>query len=67
MGPSTPLDHAIGAVIGLSRAAQQRDICVRLRARADERMAAGDVAGAEALTLMAGELSAELAPEEEPA
>ena len=63
MGPSTPLDRAVNAVIGLARAAQQRDICVRLRARADDRMAEGDIAGAEALSLMAGELSAELLPE----
>ena len=62
MGETTPLDRAVNAVIGLSRAEAQRDICVRLRARADDCMAAGDAAGAEALTLMAGELSAELLP-----
>lgn len=62
MGEATELDLAVGAVISLSRASMQRDICVRLRARAADCMAAGDTAGAEALTLMAGELSAELLP-----
>ena len=61
MGEPTALEEAIMSVVNLAQAEHQRVIAHRLRAGADVCMQAGDIAGAEALTLAAGELLSELA------